>query len=142
MRATGDRIRHAVSFEVIALFAVTPVGAWAMDQPLYGFGVLAIVCATIATGWNYVYNLMFDHAMLRIRGAVHKTVPVRVMHAVLFEAGLLVFLMPYIAWYLGVSLLAAFWIDIAFAAFYVVYAFVFNWLYDVVFPIPDSRRTG
>ena len=86
MRATGDRIRHAVSFEVIALFAVTPVGAWAMDQPLYGFGVLAIVCATIATGWNYVYNLMFDHAMLRIRGAVHKTVPVRVMHAVLFEA--------------------------------------------------------
>ena len=142
MRATGDRIRHAVSFEVIALFIVTPIGAWAIGQPLYNFGVLAIVCATIATGWNYVYNLMFDHAMLRIRGAVHKTLSVRVVHAVLFEAGLLIVLMPYIAWYLGVSLLAAFWIDIAFAVFYVVYAFVFNWLYDLVFPISVSRRTG
>ena len=137
MRATGDRIRHAVSFEVIALSVVTPIGAWAIDQPLYGFGVLAIVCATIATGWNYVYN-----PMLRIRGAVHKTLSVRVVHAVLFEAGLLIVLMPYIAWYLGVSLLAAFWIDIAFAVFYVVYAFVFNWLYDLVFPISVSRRTG
>ena len=27
--------------------------------------------------------------------------------------------------------------DLGFAGFYLVYAFVFNWAYDVVFPIPE-----
>jgi uncharacterized membrane protein len=43
--------------------------------------------------------------------------------------------MPFIAWYLGVSLLTAFWMDAAFSVFYLVYAFVFNWAYDLIFPI-------
>ena len=27
--------------------------------------------------------------------------------------------------------------DVSFAAFYVVYAFVFNWAYDRLFPLPE-----
>jgi uncharacterized membrane protein len=46
-------------------------------------------------------------------------------------------LMPLIAWYLGVSLLQAFMMDVSFALFYLVYAFVFNWAYDRIFPLPD-----
>ena len=26
--------------------------------------------------------------------------------------------------------------DVAFALFYLIYAFIFNWIYDLVFPIP------
>ena len=136
MRTTPDRIRHAVSFEIIGLILVTPLGAVLFGEPLHDIGVVAIVGATLATLWNYVYNLAFDHAMLRITGAVHKSVKVRVLHAVLFEAGLLAALLPFIAWYLGISLREAFLMDVSFALFYLVYAFVFNWLYDVVFPIP------
>lgn len=143
MRTAKDRIRHALSFEIIGLLLVTPLGAWAFSAPMHDIGVVAIVGATIATGWNYLFNLIFDHAMLRVRGEVRKTPAIRVGHAVLFEAGLLLILMPFIAWYLGVTLLQALLMDISFAGFYLVYAFAFNWLYDIVFPIPAARpHTG
>lgn len=136
MRTTKDRIRHATSFEIIALFIVTPLGAWAFGMPLHDIGVVAVVSATIATAWNYVYNLMFDHAMLRIAKGTHKTPAIRVVHALLFEAGLLIVLLPFISIYLGISLMEAFLMDASFAIFFVIYAFVFNWSYDLIFPVP------
>ncbi|MCA1298762.1 PACE efflux transporter [Stappia indica] len=139
MRTTGDRIRHALSFEIIGLLTIAPLGGWAFGVPLEAIGLVAIVAATIATLWNYIYNFLFDHAMLRIVGDVRKSLAVRVGHAVLFEAGLLALLMPFIAWYLDISLLAAFKMDLFFALFYLVYAFIFNWAYDLIFPIPDPR---
>jgi uncharacterized membrane protein len=105
-------------------------------------GVVALVGATLATVWNYVYNLMFDHAKLWLTGRVSKSPVVRVLHAVLFEAGLLILLIPFIAWYLGVGLLQALMMDIAFAGFYLVYAFVFNWTYDLVLPVPEVPEAG
>ncbi|GAB2717046.1 PACE efflux transporter [Halomonas garicola] len=135
MRTVKDRIRHALSFEVIGILLVIPLGAWAFDKPVNDIGVLAIVGATIATCWNYVYNLGFDHAMLRLSGSVRKTLLIRVVHALLFETGLLIALLPFFAWYLGISLLQAFQMDISFSVFYVVYAFVFNWAYDALFPV-------
>jgi uncharacterized membrane protein len=138
MRQTSDRIRHAISFEVIALAIVTPLGVLFFDVSLKDMGVVTIISATIATGWNYIYNLGFDHAMLRLRDDVHKTPAIRVLHAVLFEAGLLIVLIPFIALYLGVGLWTAFVMDVALAGFYLVYAFCFNWAYDVIFPIPDA----
>lgn len=142
MRTTKDRIRHALSFEIIALFLVIPLGAWIFGRPLDDIGIVAVVSATIATGWNYLYNLMFDHALLRITGHVGKSIVVRIFHAVLFEAGLLLVLLPFIAWYLSMSLLEAFLMDISFALFYLVYAFAFNWAYDLIFPVPGLNQSG
>lgn len=136
MRTVKDRIRHAISFEVLALFIVTPLGAWLFGIPIHDIGIVAIISATIAMGWNYLYNLLFDHAMLRWRGEVKKTWVIRVGHAVLFEAGLLLVLIPFIAFYLSIGLVPAFLMDISFSAFYLVYAFIFNWTYDVIFPVP------
>ena len=48
--------------------------------------------------------------------------------------------MPFIAWYLSISLMEAFLIDVSFALFYLIYAFVFNWVYDVLFPVPEPAR--
>ncbi|SEP08223.1 Uncharacterized membrane protein [Salinihabitans flavidus] len=140
MRTTPDRIRHAVSFEILGLLIVTPLGAWAFDMAPLAIGVVAVVGATIATLWNYLYNVLFDRAMLRLAGHVHKTVALRVLHALLFEAGLLVVLMLFIAWHLDVSLMTALVMDLGFAGFYLVYAFAFNWAYDVIFPIPGAGR--
>lgn len=136
MRTPSDRIRHAVSFELIGLLLVTPLGALAFGMPMHEIGVVGIVGATIATLWNYVFNLIFDHALLRITGALRKSLALRVFHAVLFEIGLLAVLLPFIAWYLGISLVQAFVMDLSFALFYLVYAFAFNWAYDAVFPVP------
>ena len=142
MRSTPDRIRHAISFEVLGLLIVTPLGMWVFDVPLEHIGVVTVVSATIATAWNYLYNVLFDHAMLRLAGRLTKTVAIRVLHAVLFEAGLLLVLMPFIAWYLQVSMVQALVMDVAFALFYMGYAFVFNWAYDIVFPIPNAQPSG
>lgn len=136
MRKTRDRIRHAILFELIALAMVAPLGGWLFGVPMGHFGLIALVSTTIAMLWNYVYNLGFDHALLRLSGSPRKTPILRVLHAVLFEAGLLVLLVPFIALVLGVSLWQAFVMDIVLAGFYLAYAFVFNWAYDAIFPLP------
>lgn len=145
MRTTADRLRHAALFELIGLIIVTPLGAWVFGLPIHGVGVVAAVSATIAMVWNYLYNLVFDLGLRRATGTTLKTQPVRVIHAVLFEAGLLVLLLPFIAWYLEIGLFEALVMDASFSLFYVVYAYAFNWGYDVVFPVPGgpiARRGG
>jgi len=140
MRTTRDRIRHAISFEIIGLMIIAPMGAWFFDTPIAEMGVVAIVSATLATLWNYLYNLVFDKVMLRLCGNVRKTLFIRLVHAALFEIGLLIVLIPFMAWYLQIPLLLAFVMDVSFAVFYFFYAFVFNWVYDVVFPVPLQAR--
>lgn len=142
MRSIRDRIRHALSFEIIGLLIVIPLGAWVFDKPMSAIGVLGIVGATVATLWNYLYNVMFDRTMQRLRGTTKKTSPLRVLHAFLFEAGLLAVLLPFFAWYLNISLWDAFVMDAAFALFYLCYAFVFNWVYDWLFPLPEWQRAN
>lgn len=135
MRSTRDRIRHALLFEAIGLALIIPLGTMLFGLHASQMGVIGIGSAMVATGWNYVYNLGFDHAMQRFAGHTRKSLPLRVGHAVLFEAGLLVILLPPIAWYLGIGLVEAFVMDIAIALFYVAYAFVFNLAYDWAFPL-------
>lgn len=142
MRNTRDRIRHSVLFELIGLVTVTPLGGWVFGVPISHFGVVAVVSTTLAMSWNYAYNLGFDHAMLRLTGSVKKTLRTRIIHAGLFEFGLLCLLVPFIAWYLAVPLWQAFVMDVSLAGFYLVYAFVFNWVYDIVFPVPAEEAAA
>ncbi len=140
MRTTRDRIRHAISFEIIGLAIFTPLASFVFGIPVEHVGVVGVVSATIATGWNYVYNLGFDHLMQKFYGSTRKTVALRVAHAALFELGLLMVLLPFIAWYLGVTIWHALVMDIAFALFYLVYAFFFNLAYDRIFPLPEWQK--
>ena len=141
MRSTKDRIRQAVSFEIIGLVIVTPLFAWLFSHPMEQTGMLALMGATAATLWNYLFNLGFDHGLRASRGNTTKTVPLRILHAVLFELTLLILLLPIFAWWMGISLFEAFLIDVSFAAFYMVYAFVFTWGYDGLFP-PEAATSS
>ncbi|MDI7861925.1 PACE efflux transporter [Rhizobiaceae bacterium n13] len=139
MRSVIDRFRHAISFEIIGLVLITPLGALAFDMPMYEIGVVGLVSATIATAWNFAYNYLFDLVLRRIAGTTAKSGLARIYHAILFEVGLLATLMPFIAWYLGVSLWQALVMDISFAIFYMFYALAFNWAYDHIFPLPEWK---
>ena len=141
MRSTADRIRQALSFELIGILIVTPLFAWVFDHPMGDMGVLVVLGATAATAWNYIFNLVFDRTLHWRRGDVRKTLPLRVVHAVLFEVTLLVLLLPLFAWWLDVSLVSALSMEISFAAFYMVYAFVFTWGYDTLFPPQRTAPT-
>lgn len=135
MRTFRDRVRHALLFEAVALAIFIPGSAALFDQPVDHMGVIGVASATIATVWNFVFNMGFDRAMLRLRGSVDKTMAIRVAHTFLFEAGLVAMLIPLIAWYLGIGLWAALLMDLAIVTFYLVYGFLFNLAYDRVFPI-------
>lgn len=146
MRTTLDRIRHTLMFEIIGLLIVIPLGHLLFSLDTTHMGMVGVISAVVATIWNYVYNLGVDHALKRLRGHVHKTVIMRVFHAICFELGLICVLLPLIALYLGQTLAEAAPLVTSLALFYVVYAFVFNWVYDVVFPVPgnstrDEART-
>ncbi|WP_028023859.1 PACE efflux transporter [Enterovibrio calviensis] len=139
MRTTLDRIRHAIAFEIIGLLSIVSI------LSMFGFdaahtGILGIAFSVIATGWNYVYNLWFDKAMVKWTGTTTKTQKHRILHAVIFELGLLWVTLPAIAWWLNISLYQAFLMDIGLVAFYLVYAYVYNLAYDKVFPVkPDMQ---
>ncbi|WP_342150655.1 PACE efflux transporter [Methylorubrum sp. SB2] len=135
MRSTRDRIRHAILFELVGLAMMIPLGSLLFGLHGSDMGVIGVGSAMAATAWNYVYNLGFDRLMQRLVGHTNKSLTLRVGHALLFEAGLLVILLPPIAWYLGIGLAQAFVMDLAIAAFYVAYAFSFNLAYDRVFPL-------
>ncbi|WP_417615977.1 PACE efflux transporter [Oceanisphaera sp.] len=140
MRTTGDRIRHTLGFEIIGLLIFAPVATLLFGYNMFEMGIMAVVGSVIATVWNYVYNLLFDHALLRLRNTVHKTTLIRVFHAFLFEGGLLVLFLPMIAWYLSISLWQAFTMGMAMSVFYLCYAFVYNLVYDKVFPVPHPQQ--
>jgi len=139
MRTFRDRVRHALMFEAVALSIFIPGSAVLFDQPLEHMGFIGLASATIATFWNFIFNVGFDRAMLRLRGSLHKTVAIRLLHTFLFELGLVFMLIPMIAWYLEIGLWPALLMDLAIVAYYLVYAFFFNIAYDRIFPIPAAR---
>lgn len=136
MRSFMDRVRHALMFEIIGLAIFVPGSAVLLNKPVMDMGVIGVISATTATVWNFLFNLGFDRTVLYLTGTARKTVAVRIIHAILFEGGLVVLLIPFIAWYLGISLITALLMDIAIIVFYLVYAFVFNIAYDRLFPVP------
>ena len=135
MRSTGDRIRHTLGFELIGLIIFIPLASSFFGYELQLMGIMVLVASIVATLWNFAYNLAFDRVMLKIYGKTRKTLVIRVLHAILFEAGLIALLLPAIVCYLGVSYWEAFMMDIGMAGFYLVYAFIYNACYDKAFPI-------
>ncbi len=140
MRTFPDRVRHALLFEALGLIIIVPASAYAFDQSPVHMGVVGVVAATVATVWNFLFNLGFDHAMRVVIGHVRKSIPVRILHAILFEFGLLLLLLPPIAWYLEMTLLQTFLMDLTIVIFYMVYAFGFNLAYDRIFPVSGGAE--
>ena len=142
MRSVADRIRHALCFEIIGLILVTQLSGWLFNTPLVQFGVLALALSVLATLWNYVYNLAFDHAMLRLVKRVEKTLLERVLHAFLFEVGMLIITLPLVVWWMEYGLMEAFKMSIALMIFYLVYVYIYNIVYDKLFPIPPLETSS
>ncbi len=138
MRSLPDRLRHTLIFEAIALFLVAVPGGWLLDRPMEVMGALSLMFSVLAMGWNFSYNWMFDLWDRKYRGMAKRGFRIRIVHAVLFEAGLVIAGLFLIAWWLDLSYWDAFLLDISLSAFFLVYAFCYNWAYDTVFPVPRA----
>lgn len=141
MRSTLDRIRHAIGFELIALVLIIVVLSQLFGFEAHKVGALGIAFSLFATGWNFVYNLLFDKAMMKYTGQLEKQTKHRIIHAILFELSLLWITLPVIAWWLNISLLDAFIMDIGLVVFYLFYTYGYNLAYDKVFPIPAGTAS-
>ena len=135
-RSLPDRIRMALAFEIIGLVLLVPLSALLLAKPMLELGGLAVLMSLLATWWNYQFNLWFDRYYLSPKGRWQKTVPERLVHALMFEAGLLAVFLPLTAWYLAISLWQALLLDLAFMLFYLAYGYGYHWAYDRVFPLP------
>ena len=119
---------HAVLFEVIAnvlVFIILIILASAAPSQS---ALLTIVSSTLAMGWNYLFNLIFDSVQLR--KGFKKDWRMRCLHSILFELGLLLILIPFAAWWLNITLLAALKLECGLVLFFLVYAYLFNLVWD------------
>lgn len=141
MRSVGDRLRHAVGFEIIGVLIVTPLAGWAFSAELHKVGVLALAMSLVATAWNYIYNVWFDRMMLRLRGRVRKRPGERVVHALAFELGMLFITLPPLMWWMGYDFERALAMDLSLMIFYLVYTYAYNWAYDLIFPVAEPNES-
>jgi uncharacterized membrane protein len=128
------RIVHTIGFEVFGVVIFTPFAVFVLNKSVFEIGILAVVISVIAMIWNFIYNYIFDS----IEGSFghHRSkrkLIMRVMHALLFEIGLLVVTLPLVAYWLDMSLIKALLVDIGFVIFYIVYAFVYNYIFDKIY---------
>ncbi len=138
MRTTWDRIRHTFLFELFAILIATPVVVWITNQSIAKASSLALFMSLIAMAWNFSFNIMFDQYLLQIGHKGNKTLKQRIIHGVAFEGGLVIIALPLIVYWLEISWLAALAMDIGSMLFFMLYAIAYNWLYDIVFPIPAN----
>ncbi|MFJ2365156.1 multidrug/biocide efflux PACE transporter [Pseudomonas sp. NPDC087697] len=125
-----ERVFQAIGFELLAVLLCTPLLAWLMDKPVVDMGVATIAIGLIALAWNVLFNGLFDRLLKRL--ALVPSAATRVLHALLFEGGLVAVSVPLIAWWLNVSLLQALILDIGVLLFFLPYTYVYHWAYDVV----------
>lgn len=137
MQGIKRRVVFIALYEAIAIAMVTLGLALFSDQSVGSAGMLSVIVSAIAIGWNLAYNAMFEawEARQVTRG---RSVLKRVVHAVGFEAGLVVMLVPFFAWWLAVSLWQALALELGFITFFLVYSFAFSWAFDRVFGLPLS----
>lgn len=138
MRSFPDRLRHTLIFEAIALFLVAVPGGWLLDRPMEIMGALSLMFSVLAMSWNLAFNWMFDLWDRKHRGMARRGVGIRIVHAVLFEAGLVIAGLFLIAWWLDMTYRDALLLNVSLSAFFLVYAFCYNWAYDMVFPVPRA----
>jgi uncharacterized membrane protein len=93
--------------------------------------------SSFALGWSYLFNTVFEYWESR-QAQKGRSVLRRVVHAVGFEGGLVVLLVPVMAWWLGTTLQEAFIADMGVLAFFFLYSFIFTWAFDQVFGLPAS----
>lgn len=116
-------------FEVCALIILVPLLSYGLGMDMFHFGALAVALAVCAMACNMLYNHAYE--WFEARYGWRRTIWMRVAHTLGFEVFFLAVALPLTAWWLDMTLVQAFLLDMVFAVFFMVYAFCFNWLFDI-----------
>lgn len=139
MQGMPRRIVYVTFYELIAIALSTVAMQLVTSADLVSASSLAVVASVIAILWNLAYNALFEawEARQAVRG---RSLRRRIAHAIGFEAGFVVTLVPLFAWWLGISLLEALVLDAGMIVLFLVYTFLYNLAFDTVFGLPAAAR--
>ena len=111
----------------------------AIGQEPAASGAMSVVASTLAIVWNLTFNHLFERweARQTVKG---RSVRRRAVHAMGFEGGLALMLIPLMAWWFEVSLWQATWMEAGLLLFFLVYTYAFNWAFDHIFGLPAAAQ--
>ncbi|MHA7599869.1 PACE efflux transporter [Alicycliphilus sp. T452] len=132
------RLVFVCLYELIAII-VSSLLFMAIGLEAAASGVMAVVASALAITWNVTFNHLFEKWEAR-QGVKGRSVLRRVAHAIGFEGGLALVLIPLMAWWFGVGLWQATLMEAGLLLFFLVYTYVFNWVFDLVFGLPASAQ--
>jgi uncharacterized membrane protein len=137
MQGPLRRIVYVTLYEAIAILLTGAGMAMLYEVSMVHAGGLAVASSSLAVLWNLVFNVLFERWEARqpVRG---RSLRRRVLHAVGFEGGLALMLVPLVAWWLGIGLVEALVLDLGLLVFFLVYTFGFNLAFDRIFGLPAS----
>jgi len=140
LQGVRRRVIYVGLYEAIAI-AVSSLIFMATGQDMGASGVMAVAASAIAIVWNLSFNWLFEQweARQRVKG---RSVVRRVVHALGFEGGLALVLIPLIAWWFDVSLWQATLMEAGLLLFFLIYTYVFNWSFDRIFGLPAAAQVG
>lgn len=137
MQGIKRKIVYVALYEGIAIACTTLGLAGLAHHDAGASGLAAVLASVTAVIWNLVYNTLFEAWEARqTKGG--RSLLRRIVHAIGFEGGLVVAIVPMFAWALGTTLLDAFLLDIGLVVFFTLYSFAFNWAFDAVFGLPTA----
>lgn len=133
------RVIYATCFEAGGLLLSTALLLAMAETSAPSSLAFSLVASTVAMLWNLAFNALFERweARQTVRG---RSLTRRIAHALLFEAGLILALLPATAWWFGVSLLTALAYEAALIVAFLCYTWAFTLAFDRLFGLPASAR--
>jgi len=141
MQGHSRKILQAILYESIAVTVLSPSIALIYDEGLAHAGALSVMLSVSALLWNVLFNYIFESWEAR-QAQRTRTLGRRLLHSLGFEGGLVLLLVPLVAWWLEISWRAALLTDLGLFVFFFFYALVFQWVFDRVFDVPESAKGG
>ncbi|MYM30467.1 PACE efflux transporter [Duganella sp. CY15W] len=139
MQGLKRKIVYVSLFELIAIaLTSSALMLLAGSEPGHA-GAAAVASSMLAIIWNFIFNGIFEswEARQPTRGRNWKR---RVAHAIGFEGGLVLAIVPLFAWWLDISLWEALVLDMGLLVFFMVYTYVFTLAFDRIFGLPASAQ--
>ncbi len=139
MQGIKRRIVYVFFFELFAIVLASTLLRWLSGSSVLHAGAAATAASVTAVAWNFVYNGLFERweARQAVKG---RSFARRAAHAIGFEGGLVVLLVPLFAWILGSTLWESLLYNLGMIVFFLVYTFVFNLAFDKLFGLPLSAQ--
>lgn len=138
MQGLKRKVVYVTLFELIAVCLTSSLLVFGGHDAGHA-GAAAVASSAIAILWNFAFNSMFEAWEVRqaTRGRSWKR---RAAHAIGFEGGLVLVLVPLFAWWLNISLWEALVLDIGLLLFFMVYTYLFSLAFDRIFGLPASAQ--